>query len=88
MAKKVIRPFKVTIWFRRENTLSSGLFNLVLKHVTKIMDETRIMGLNRSLILAFTDDTAILGGFQEEFIETTMKLIQAMYVCMLCKCVN
>jgi len=35
------------------------------------------MELNRSPILAFADDIAVLGDIQKEVIETTKKLIQA-----------
>jgi len=49
----------------------------VLEHVTEIMEENRIMELNRSPILVFADDIAILGDTQEKVIETTKKLIQA-----------
>lgn len=76
ITKKVTEPFKVTTGLRHGNTLSPGLFNLAFELKIKIMDETRLMELNRSPILAFVDDIAILGGFQEEVIETTEKLIR------------
>lgn len=41
-----------------------------------IIGDTRIMDLNRSPVLAFADDIAILGNTQE-VIQTIKKLIQA-----------
>lgn len=42
---------------------------LSLEHVNKIMDETRIMEFNRSLILSFSDDIEVIKNYQEEFLQ-------------------
>lgn len=61
IAKEVTQPFKVMSGLRQGDTLSPGLFSLVLERVTEIIVETRIMELNKSPMLALADDTVILG---------------------------
>jgi len=47
IAKEETQPFKVTSGLRQGDTLSPGLFNLVLERITEIMEETRFIELNK-----------------------------------------
>lgn len=57
-------------------TIKGIYCHLVVERVTKIIEDTRIMKLNRSPILDFEDDIAVFEDTQEEVFETAKKLIQ------------